>query len=571
MKRRPNFPSPDQLGTPGAVQSQALAQQACLLCVLPWLNPFSWGPVASAIPWLLTAVLVSTVAIATAMSAPRWPTGLVAWPIVLALVIVVLAMPRPFGLVVFEALGLVAGVALTVLAMLTVRQAQGVWAGKQPLVWYLTAVPWLLAGLVSSAFALSQYFGHAGHLSPWVNWAPLGEAFANLRQRNQFASLTNIALAALLAAPFSVAGRGRSGGSLAPAVAKCAAIALLVIGNAASASRTGAVQLVAVSVFLIVWRRERGVAAWSAWVCTAYAIGLLALPWAAGFDPTSHGMFARLREGNELCASRLTLWSNVLHLIAQRPWLGWGWGELDYAHFITLYDGPRFCDILDNAHNLPLHLAVELGLPASVLFCGGVGWWVWRSKPWRETDPMRQMAWLVIVIIGIHSLLEYPLWYGPFQVALGLSLGVLCRPSTTLKADTMGSGSWWSQLTPPVALAVLMFAACMYTAWDYRRISQIYLDPLVRAPEYRFDTLGKIEDTWLFQRQVRFAELTTTPLRFQNAERLHGLALELLHFSPEKRVVERLIDSARLLGKNEEAGFYEKRLRAAYPSGHENR
>ena len=48
---------------------------------------------------------------------------------------------------------------------------------------------------------------------------------------------------------------------------------------------------------------------------------------------------------------------------ASSPWLGWGWGELDYAHYATLYDGPRFCDILDNAHNLPLHLAVELGIP----------------------------------------------------------------------------------------------------------------------------------------------------------------------------------------------------------------
>ena len=28
---------------------------------------------------------------------------------------------------------------------------------------------------------------------------------------------------------------------------------------------------------------------------------------------------------------------------------------MDYAHFVTLYPGERFCDILDNAHNLPLH------------------------------------------------------------------------------------------------------------------------------------------------------------------------------------------------------------------------
>ena len=57
---------------------------------------------------------------------------------------------------------------------------------------------WLAAGLLSSVMGLCQYFGAGASLLPWVNQTELGEAFANLRQRNQFATLTNIALAALL-------------------------------------------------------------------------------------------------------------------------------------------------------------------------------------------------------------------------------------------------------------------------------------------------------------------------------------------------------------------------------------
>jgi len=105
--------------------------------------------------------------------------------------------------------------------------------------------------------------------------------------------------------------------------------------------------------------------------------------------------------------------------------MGWGWGELDYAHFITLYPGARFCEILDNAHNLPLHLAVELGMPLTLAFFGAVVWWVMRARPWAETDASRQLAWVVLLLIGVHSLLEYPLWYGPFQLAVVLCLLML--------------------------------------------------------------------------------------------------------------------------------------------------
>jgi hypothetical protein len=77
--------------------------------------------------------------------------------------------------------------------------------------------------------------------------------------------------------------------------------------------------------------------------------------------------------------------------------------------------------------------------------------------------------------------------------------------------------------------------------------------------------LTKIKNSWLFQNQVRFAELTTTPLTAENAPRLNALALQLLHFSPEPRVVEKLIDSAVLMGKKTEAQFYIQRYRAAFP------
>jgi len=294
-----------------------------------------------------------------------------------------------------------------------------------------------------------------------------------------------------------------------------------------------------------------------------YALATLVLPWLGGLDLMGHGMVARLRAGDMVCASRLTLWSNVLTLIAQKPWFGWGWGELDYAHYMMLYPGERFCDILDNAHSLPLHLAVELGIPVALTVCAGLGWSVWRARPWRETDPTRQMAWGVLAVIMVHSMLEYPLWYGPFQMAFGLCVWMLWPASLDSVAGSRPRAR--AETAIRVGVATALAAAVAYAAWDYHRIGQIYRPPELRDAAYRDDTLDKVRGPWLFRNQVQFAELTTTALKRGNAQWIFDTATALLHYSPEPRVIEKVIESAVMLGRDDEALLHLVRYRAAFP------
>jgi O-antigen ligase len=429
-----------------------------------------------------------------------------------------------------------------------------------------TAAAWLFAALLSSVLGLLQYFGETTLFEPWINHTAVGEAYANLRQRNQFATLTNIGLAALLwwTAQAQLA---RSRWAVSAEGLGTMAV-LLAMGNAASSSRTGLVQLLLLLLLAGAWGHWRLPATRRVLLAAAlaYSVAALALPFLLGLDLNDRGILARLQDGGPSCASRLTLWANVLHLIAQKPWLGWGWGELDYAHFITLYPGARFCEILDNAHNLPLHLAVELGLPVALLVCGGGLWLMARAKPWRERDSTRQLAWAVLAVVLLHSLLEYPLWYGPFQMALGLSLWLLWRPAVRQR-PIFGRFSAAAPVLPALT-ATILIAFSAAAAWDYRRISQLYMAPSYRLAAYRENTLQKVSDAWLFQDQVRFAELTTTPLMRNNAAHLNELATALLHFSPEPRVAEKLIESATLLAREDEALFYLVRYQAAFPENH---
>ncbi|WP_281398982.1 Wzy polymerase domain-containing protein [Paenacidovorax monticola] len=96
-------------------------------------------------------------------------------------------------------------------------------------------------------------------------------------------------------------------------------------------------------------------------------------------------------------------------------------------------------------------------------------------------------------------------------------------------------------------------------------MGQLYQPVASRAAAYRDDTLDKVAGTRLFADQVNFARVTTTPVTRANARQMHDQAERLLHFSPEPRVIEPLIESASLLGRDDEVAFHLRRYRIAYP------
>ncbi|HVZ47061.1 MAG TPA: Wzy polymerase domain-containing protein [Ramlibacter sp.] len=419
----------------------------------------------------------------------------------------------------------------------------------------LVAWAWLVAALVAALFGLLQYFGATEIAFGLANYTDPGTAYGNLRQRNQFAS--QLSIGTLAALYLAKQGLDRRWAAL--------AIALLAVANAASTSRTGLVELLLIALVTLLWE-DRGGPRTTRLSLTALAVYVLAaflLPLALQTftEYEAPGLFDRV-SSSPGCSSRMVLWSNVLELIGERPLFGWGIAELDYAHYAHLYGGARFCDILDNAHNLPLHVAVELGVPIALLFVGGLAWWIWRHRPWRETDPVRQLAWGVLMVVGLHSLLEYPLWYGPFQLATLLSVLLLHGRGRAALAPM------WRNTLRVVALGVLPLGLG-YAGWDYHRISQLYLQPQERSPAYREQTLAKARASWIFARQVKFAELSITPLTRNNARDIHALALDMLHFSPEPKVIEATIDSAMVLHDEPTALWHMARYKAAFPKDYE--
>ncbi|MDO9439240.1 Wzy polymerase domain-containing protein [Hydrogenophaga sp.] len=544
-------------------RKQSLNFRVAPLVALPLVFPFVFGPSINALQLLASWVCVAILARVNATLACS--KQLLSWFAVAAAVVVLDQRPG-------SSLSLI-----TVCAIMASYMAARFGAGimrSGPSAQRALATGLLVAALVSVLLGLIQYYGLAESLVPWTTDPGAGQAYGNLRQRNQFASLLNLGVVAALWMHSGLAAKARRW--------TLGSIVLLTIGLAASTSRTGLLELVLIVGFAVFMARRERLAAHELRDSPAFrlppTVFLLALiPFyfvAAWLLPhlvsaPVEGMLGRLREGAPVGHSRLILWHNVLTLIAERPWTGWGWGELSYAHYTTLYNGPRFVEILDNAHNLPLHLAVELGIPAAVLICGGFIWMVISAKPWSERNPARLMAWGLLGVIVVHSLVEYPLWYGPFQLVFGVCLGMLWPAAPRYgNAQQASSPPWWrrwlgaaQKWMPAALIAIVVYAGC-----DYIRISQIYLPREERLQAYEDNTLEKLQGSWLFADQVQFAELTLTTVTPANAHRMHELAARLLHFSPEPRVIVKLIESAEMLGLDDEARAQAERFRIAFPA-----
>jgi O-antigen ligase len=427
----------------------------------------------------------------------------------------------------------------------------------------------ILAATVSAGIGLIQFMGYASMWSPWIADTVNQEAYGNLRQRNQQATLMALGLLALLCTfQTRLDANSMDRQSQRPQLvwsmpAAMCVIAWLALGSAMTSSRTGALAWILIIALIFLWRRQlsASVKKLALWAVVIYAALVVAMP---GLAPllgnNSMGLLGRMSDPNSF--ARIPLWQNVLELIAMKPWLGWGWGKLSYVHYTTTFESIRFGEMLDNAHNLPLHLAVELGVPVALIFCAFIGWLIMRGKPWQASSPVLMLAWGSLALIGFHSLLEYPLWYGPFMLASLFSLVVVFR---SLKLSETRQWGWVGlrQIS-----AALVFICTIYVAWDYHRVSQLYIHPDKRSNFYKVDPWSAAQKSKIFATHVQFAQFSVTPLERGNALQMARVAQQMVQWSPEPFVIEKLIQSAAMAGADDVAIFHLARYKAAYPNAY---
>jgi O-antigen ligase len=380
----------------------------------------------------------------------------------------------------------------------------------------------VVAGVACSAIGLIQVFAPTFPDGDWI--APsaiLGRATGNLRQPNHLSSI-------LL---WSIVGVVWLGERRVLARAVTLALALLFVwGVLLSGSRTGAIGIVTLCAWGLLDRR---LSRPGRLVLLAIPLAYALLWWAtASLHSGQHAIGAGARIGGSgggvfESYNRLGVWSNAITLIAAYPWLGVGFGEFNFAWTLTPFPG-RPTEFFDHAHNLVLQFAAELGVPLAALVLALIGYAAWLSlrnalADGRDGAPasrlfapspaddlpqggsMQRAAFLIVLMAGMHSMLEYPLWYAYFLLPTAFVFG-LCveRTAPEARLDAVDAAN----VTRPFVLAsMLLMLGGTLALYDYMRVVVIFAPPVGAGPLEQRIADGR--KSILFSHHADYAEATT--------------------------------------------------------------
>lgn len=127
-----------------------------------------------------------------------------------------------------------------------------------------------------------------------------------------------------------------------------------------------------------------------------------------------------------------------------------------------------FIRIGEHAHNTPLNFLAEFGWPVAVLICAGVALWLFSK--WRLARcPEALWAFSILVVLGSHSMVEYPLWYTYFTIPAGLAVGVVMATTSRSILVSQGWSARWLLL--PAGLIALGLS---WTMRENRALEELY-------------------------------------------------------------------------------------------------
>lgn len=287
------------------------------------------------------------------------------------------------------------------------------------------------------------------------------------------------------------------------------------------------------------------------------------IPWLDGASEkvtTAERMFGKEGSGSV----RLFLWKESLLIFTQFPLLGAGFGQFAWQHFQL---GPELQNVsinglYNNAHNLLMQLAAETGLAGLSILFGTLGLWFWQV--WREHRTIYHWwGYTLLAVLGIHSLLEYPLWYGYFIGIAAVVLGMMESKTYRLELRNLGRLS--------VTMMLLLGALSLVQLFQgYKKLeATLALRPLsgsdaTYTPRLR-DSLVGVYDHALLR---PYAELFMSGMIEVSADHLaekFALNERAMRFIPIGPVAYRHAWLLALLDKPDEAKSQLKRALWSYP------
>jgi O-antigen ligase len=164
-------------------------------------------------------------------------------------------------------------------------------------------------------------------------------------------------------------------------------------------------------------------------------------------------------------SERLVLWQQAWRMAAQHPWFGVGWGRFG-AEQVQMAADFSTTIYAEHSHNLILNFAAELGWPLTIVLFGFLAWWLVQTCVLPKASLNVRFATLCFVAVGVHSMVEYPLWYAYVLIPIALLMGAVHRER------------WPEGVGIPVptlalrSISVIGLLVLALVTWDYQRVVQ---------------------------------------------------------------------------------------------------
>jgi len=298
------------------------------------------------------------------------------------------------------------------------------------LAWFL-----LVGGLVHALIGLMQHY-HVSTPFDLLVAQKVGTkaVYGNLGQPNHYAAYMTLSLASVA----YLYGRGNLTGAIASA---CAALYLFVLALAGSRSPwLYLVTLITLALILHRLRRDgasRRLAIFACWLLPGFiAAELLAsLPFLAPTEgPATITSAERLFNVASGFGPRLEKLGQAWQMFLAAPVLGAGFGQFAWHNFLyqAAYGASAAGSLFNHSHNIVLQLLAETGVAGALIIVGAVLAWLAGLRRVRFD---LEWWWLLalLAVIGIHSLVEYPLWYAYFLGPAALLLGLGAQRSLAVR------------------------------------------------------------------------------------------------------------------------------------------
>ncbi len=300
----------------------------------------------------------------------------------------------------------------------------------------------LLAGAELNTLAgILQHYRWSTFLNPFVTLKTSSAVYGNTAQPNHFADYIALGLISLGLLYVHMSKRGWKAASLAALLATPMLFVMVLSG-----SRSSWLYLLFAAGLAFLWQRRdmtlRPLLHFSLALLLGFGLMhfVVQIPWlegSTGSVTTAERLFGDTASGG----IRVQLWRESALIFAQFPLLGAGFGQFAFQHLQLAVEmhNPVIVGLYNNAHNLVMQIAAEAGSAGLVVLFGTLGLWFWQSVV-RGTrfNLYHWWGYAILAVLGIHSMLEYPLWYAYFIGLAAVMIGMFDFTSYRLELRTVG-------------------------------------------------------------------------------------------------------------------------------------